>query len=69
MTFGLGDLAYYLFKPVVWLVDATWGTDLHSCERCAARRKRWNKLASVPRWLAIIFAVTVCVFGVWLTVR
>lgn len=62
-TFGLGDLAYYLFRPAVWLVDAVWGTDLHSCERCAERRARWNWLFSVPQWLAL-FLLTVGVFTV-----
>lgn len=57
-TFGLGDLAYYAFRPVVWLIDATWGTDLHSCERCAERRKRWNSRFSVPRYLALTLLVT-----------
>lgn len=59
-TFGLGDLAYYLFRPVVYGVDAVWGTDLRHCSVCKARRKRWNAVASVPRWLAATFAVTMC---------
>ena len=62
--FGLGDLAYYVFRPVVLLIDATWGTDLRDCDMCKARRKRWNAIASAPRWV-VIFLVTMCVSVFW----
>lgn len=60
-TFGLGDLAYYLFRPVVIAIDLVWGTDLRDCTVCKARRKRWNRW-SIPRPLAIVLLVTVCAF-------
>lgn len=56
-SFGLGDLAYYLFRPVAYATDLIWGTDLRNCDRCRERRKRWNRWA-VPRWVALLFAVT-----------
>lgn len=59
--FGLGDLAYYLFRPVVYLIDWVWTTDLKDCDRCKDRRKLWNAWASIPCWLAI-FLLTVGVF-------
>ena len=58
--FGLGDLAYYAFRPAVYLIDWTWGTDMRHCDKCKQRRKRWNKAFSVPLWVAITFLVTVC---------
>ena len=58
--FGLGDLAFYAFRPVVYGIDAVWGTDLRHCDVCKARRKRWNAMASVPGWVALIIAVTLC---------
>lgn len=57
--FGLGDLAYYLFRPGVYLIDWTWGTDLKVCDRCKRRRKLWNSWFSLPRWVWIILAVTI----------
>lgn len=64
-TFGLGDFAYYLFRPVVYLIDLIWGTDLRHCDVCKARRARWNFVLSAPRWLAVIFAVTIAFAVVW----
>lgn len=57
-SFGLGDLAYYLFRPVVYFIDWCWGTDLRHCEVCSGRRARWNAVASAPAWLALTFFVT-----------
>lgn len=59
-TFGLGDLAYYLFRPLAWAIDAFWGTDLLSCEKCRARRLLWNDAFSAPAWIWI--AVVALVF-------
>lgn len=56
--FGLGDLAYYFFRPVVYGIDLVWGTDMRHCSLCKARRARWNYALSVPRYIAIIFLVT-----------
>lgn len=61
--FGIGDLAYYLFRPVVYVIDWSWGTDLRHCEVCKKRRKRWNSFGTVPAWVPCILLVTV---GVWL---
>jgi hypothetical protein len=63
-SFGLGDLAYYCFKPAVWLIDLVWGTDLHSCERCAERRQKWNGLFAVPRWSAIVAGALLAVLTI-----
>lgn len=57
--FGLGDIAYYLFRPGVYVIDWTWGTDLKDCDRCKVRRKLWNSWFSLPRWVWIILAVTI----------
>jgi hypothetical protein len=62
---GLGDLAYWAFRPVVWIIDATWGTDLHSCTVCAARRKRWNALFSAPAWAPILVVTIGVVLILW----
>lgn len=51
--FGLGDLAYYVFRPAVYLIDWVWGTDLKDCDRCKERRAKWNSWISVPRLVAI----------------
>lgn len=63
-TIGLGDLAYYAFRPVVYAIDAMWGTDMRHCEVCAARRKRWNDAVSVPAWM-VFFFVTLCGSAIW----
>lgn len=60
LPFGLGDLAHYLFRPLVYLIDWIWKTDLRDCTKCKRRRKQWNALFSVPRWAAI-FLVTVSI--------
>jgi len=59
--FGLGDLAYYVFRPVVYGIDLIWGTDMRHCTVCKARRERWNALFSMPCWTAI-FLLTAAVF-------
>lgn len=52
--FGLGDFAYYLFRPFVYIIDLVWGTDMRHCEKCKERRILWNSFGSVPRWVAIL---------------
>jgi hypothetical protein len=64
-TFGLGDLAYYVFRPLVYFIDWVWATDLRHCSVCKARRKRWNALLSVPLWLAVTLGVTIGVALIW----
>lgn len=61
---GLGDIAYWAFRPVVYLVDWTWGTDLRDCDRCKKRRKLWNSWLSVPKW-GVILVVTMCLVALW----
>lgn len=60
--FGLGDLAYYAFRPVVHLIDWIWGTDLRDCSVCKKRRKLWNSYGTVPLWVVLflgaLFLVT-----------
>jgi len=58
-TFGLGDLAYYLFRPVVYGIDWIWDTDMKHCDRCKERRAAWNEIISIRRSLACILLVTV----------
>lgn len=66
--FGLGDLAHYAFRPLVYFVDFCWGTDLKHCSVCKARRKRWNAIASVRGWVAACLVVTgLGVMVVWIT--
>lgn len=48
--FGLGDLAYYVFRPVVYSIDLVWGTDLRACDKCKERRAKWN---AIPRSTAL----------------
>ncbi len=64
-NFGLGDLAYYAFRPAVYAIDFVWGTDLRDCDLCKARRKRWNAVFSVPLWVALFF-VTLSAGAIWL---
>ena len=63
----LGDLAYYVFRPFVYVIDWTWDTDMRHCEKCKLRRKKWNALPG-SRWWAI-FIVTLAVGGVWWWVK
>lgn len=63
--FGLGDLAYYLFRPGVYAWDWLYGTDLKDCIRCKRRRKLWNSWFSMPAWAWIIFIVTTLGLVVW----
>lgn len=67
--FGLGDLAYYAFRPAVLVIDAVWGTDLRDCDVCKARRKRWNALASVPGWMAFLGVTVLSALLVWRMVK
>ena len=62
---GLGDLAYYLFRPAVYAIDWTWGTDLRDCDKCKARRVLWNSWFSMPLWLWTSLFVTTLFFVVW----
>lgn len=64
-TFGLGDLAYYLFRPVVYFIDFVWQTDLKDCQVCVARRERWNDLLSVPAWVALAALTIVVGVAIW----
>jgi hypothetical protein len=57
--FGLGDLAYYAFRPFAYLIDWAWGTDLKACDKCHERRVLWNNLVSVPRWQAMAGAIVI----------
>jgi hypothetical protein len=50
--FGLGDLAYYAFRPVVYIIDGVWGTDMRHCDLCKLRRLKWNEYGHVPSWFA-----------------
>ena len=68
-TFGLGDLAYYAFRPLVLAIDLVWGTDLRDCDLCKERRRRWNAALSAPRWVAVFFFVTLGAGAVWLMKR
>jgi hypothetical protein len=62
---GLGDIAYWAFRPAVWTIDFVWGTDLHSCEVCAARRKRWNRAASAPAGVVILLVTILTGLLLW----
>lgn len=61
----LGDLAYYAFRPLVYFVDLIWGTDLRHCDKCKARRKRWNAVRFSRLWGSLIFAVTIWGVIIW----
>lgn len=63
--FGLGDLAYYLFRPGVYVIDLTWGTDMRHCEKCKKRRKLWNSWFSMPRWAWFLLMTTVAAVVLW----
>lgn len=64
---GMGDVAYVSFRPVVWLIDAVWGTDMAECEKCAARRKKWNSKGEVPVPVVILVVTIAVSFFVWRT--
>lgn len=66
ISFGLGDLAYYAFRPFVYMTDAIWGTDLKDCDRCKERRARWNSLPySQPIALTFLVTLGVLLFLWW----
>lgn len=68
VTPALGDLAYYAFRPAVYLIDAIWGTDMRHCDRCKERRARWNALP-YSRAIAVTFCVTLCAGVIWWIAR
>lgn len=63
--FGLGDLAYYLFRPGVYFYDALFGTDLKDCTKCKRRRKLWNSWFSLPRWVWISLVTIAAGIVLW----
>ena len=62
--FGLGDLAYYAFRPFVYFTDLVWGTDLRMCEVCKDRRAKWNKAFSLHPllWLLVVVLIAIIIF-------
>lgn len=64
-TPALGDLAYYLFRPAVYLIDWTWGTDLRDCDKCKARRKRWNALPGSRAITVLVLASGISAICWW----
>lgn len=64
-SFGLGDLAYYLFRPFAWAIDRFWGTDLMNCDRCHERRLLWNGWfsASPYFWLSLAILILVIILA------
>lgn len=62
---GLGDVAYWAFRPAVYVVDIVWGTDLRDCDRCKERRRDWNANFSLPWWAAILVVTIVAGLIVW----
>jgi hypothetical protein len=63
--FGLGDLAYWVFRPFVYIIDWIWTTDMKDCERCKERRSLWNTWLSVPRWAACLILLTFTAIVIW----
>lgn len=61
---GLGDVAYYLFRPVVYVIDWVWGTDLKDCSVCKARRARWNKFGVLDARLAGVAVAVIALYFV-----
>jgi hypothetical protein len=62
---GAGDLAHWLFRPAVYLVDLVWGTDLRDCDRCKERRAKWNTKLSMPLWVFVLVVTMLAVLLVW----
>lgn len=60
--FGLGDLAYWAFRPFVYATDWIWGTDMRHCDVCKARRARWNLLGSVPTYVPVSVLAVVALY-------
>ena len=52
--FGLGDLAYYVFRPAIYLIDWVFGSDMKHCDVCKARRALWNEWVSAPVWIWVV---------------
>ena len=68
-NFGLGDLAYWAFRPLVHFVDYAWGTDLRNCEVCKKRMALWNDLVSVPRWVAYLIGLAMSIMAAIMLLR
>ncbi len=66
--FGLGDLAYYLFRPAVYAIDAVWGTDMRHCTVCKAHRARWNALPYSGAWAFLLVTSGLGLFW-WLAIK
>lgn len=62
-SFGLGDLAHWLFRPAAFMIDLFWGTDLKHCDRCAERRSAWNRRLSLRLWAWLVLLT--CAGGVY----
>lgn len=62
---GLGDLAYYAFRPLVYAIDWVWGTDLKDCEKCKKRRAAWNGLGAINTKLAIALGATFIAYALF----
>lgn len=60
--FGLGDFAFYLLRPVVYLMDWVWGTDLKDCSVCKSRRMKLNAVLSAPRFVALGIALVALIW-------
>jgi len=57
--FGLGDLAYYAFRPAIYLIDWVFGSDMKHCTVCKKRRALWNEWISAPRFFWVVSAILV----------
>ncbi len=65
---ALGDLAYYAFRPIVYAIDAVWGTDMRHCTVCKARRARWNRLP-YSRTMAVLVLASGISAICWLVIK
>jgi hypothetical protein len=59
---GLGDIAYWAFRPSVYAMDFIWGTDLKDCDVCKARRALWNSRFSAKLWKWLSSAIIISLF-------
>lgn len=64
-TPALGDLAYYVFRPAVYVIDFVWGTDLRHCQVCKKRRARWNNLPYSREMTFILIVTTLASLICW----
>ena len=47
---GWGDVVFWTIRPLVYLQDYLFDTDLKDCDKCKMRRYQWNLRWHIPNF-------------------